>query len=287
MAAVLSLSGLPLGDLVVAHGDAISPELLWRAWEAPPPVFAAAVALSLLVLRGWLRLRRRAPAHAGRDRLALAGAAVAIGTLALVSPLDAVGEEYLLSGHMLQHVLIGDLAPALLLVALRGPLLLFVCPRPLLGRLPSIGPLPALGLWVSVTGAWHVPALYDYALEHRLAHDLEHALFVGAGTLVWWQLLRGPLSRPWGVAGYALALFALGMLLANALVLSYRPLYPAYAAQDERLLGLSPLADQQAAALVMLAEQALTLGTLALIVLRRHFRSEPRVAPAGRHPFAT
>ena len=131
-------------------------------------------------------------------------------------------------------------------------------------------------------------ALYDYALAHPLAHQLEHGLFVTIGLGVWWQLLRGPLRRPWGVLGYALALFSLGMLLANALVLAYRPLYPAYAAQDERLLGLSPLGDQQAAALVMLAEQALTLGTLALVLLRAHFRSLPRRSAAAveRHPFA-
>lgn len=250
----------------------------------------AAAVLLVLVLRGWLRLRRRAPAHAGRGRLAVALAAIAVGTFALVSPLEAVGDEYLLSAHMLQHVLIGDLAPALLLVALRGPLLLFVVPRALLRRLgvlARLGPAGALALWAVTIGGWHVPALYDAALAHPLVHDLEHALFVAAGAAVWWQLLRGPLSRPWGVLGYALTLFALGMLLANALVLSYRPLYPAYATQDERLFGLSPFADQQAAALVMLAEQALTLGTLAFVLLRAHFRTQPRLAASGRHPFAT
>jgi cytochrome c oxidase assembly factor CtaG len=252
------------------------------------PVLAAAAALAVLVVRGWLRLRRRAPAHATTGRLLLAAAAIAIGTLALCSPIDAVGEKYLLSAHMLQHVLIADLAPALLLVALRGPLLLFVCPRPLLGRLPQVAPAAALAFWALAIGAWHVPRLYGYALEHPVAHDLEHMLFVAAGTLVWWQLLRGRLARPWGVLGFALVLFVLGMLLADWLVFSDRPLYPAYAAQDERLLGMSPLADQQAAALVMLAEQALTLGTLAAVLLRAHFRASPReLAHAGRHPFAT
>lgn len=232
-----------------------------------------------LVVRGTVRLRRRGAArHAGGDRIALAAVAVGLVLLATSAPLDEAADERL-SVHMLQHVLLGDLAPALLLVALRGPLLVFVVPRPLLRRLRPPGPIPTLALWAAVLGAWHVPALYDYALSHELVHEVEHGLFAAVGFGVWWQLLRGPLRRPWGALGYALALFALGMLLANALVLSYRPLYPAYGS----------LGDQQAAALVMLAEQALTLGTLALVLLRAHFRALPRRPPAAaveRHPFA-
>src|SRR3989475_8929305 len=105
----------------------------WTTWDlAPLPVIAAAVALALFV-RGFLRLRRRGGArHADGWRVPLIVLALALATLSLVSPLDRAGDEFLLAAHMLQHVLLGDAAPALALVALRGPLLFFVLPAPIL-----------------------------------------------------------------------------------------------------------------------------------------------------------
>src|SRR6478752_6667654 len=114
--------------------------------------------------------------------------AVVLFVLPLVSPLDHLGDEELLSAHMLQHVLIGDAAPALLLVAVRGPLLFFLLPPFLLRPLASFRPLRALlsalliplvslGLWAVTIYAWHIPRFYDYAAAHQLVHDLEHLSF--------------------------------------------------------------------------------------------------------------
>jgi len=97
--------------------------------------------------------------------------ALALATLPLVSPLDQAGDKFLLSAHMLQHVLIGDAAPALALVVLRGPLLFFVLPAPILRVLGHrrrlrgtlaflLRPPVSLALWALVIGAWHVPAAY-------------------------------------------------------------------------------------------------------------------------------
>src|SRR3989440_13048626 len=105
----------------------------WTTWDlAQLPVVAAAVALALFA-GGFLRLRRRGGArHADGWRVLLIVLALALATLPLVSPLDRAGDEFLLAAHMLQHVLLGDTAPALALVALRGPLLFFVLPAPIL-----------------------------------------------------------------------------------------------------------------------------------------------------------
>jgi hypothetical protein len=95
---------------------------------APVPLAGAGITLALFA-RGFLRLRRRGGAgYVDRWRVALIVLALALATLPLVSPLDQAGDDYLLSAHMLQHVLLGDAAPALALVALRGPLLF--CLRP-------------------------------------------------------------------------------------------------------------------------------------------------------------
>ena len=154
---------------------------------------AAAVAL---YLAGRRRLRRRWRGDlAGAGRAALFIGGVAVVVLALVSPLDPIGEEYLLSGHMLPHLLLGDVGPVLIVLGLAGPLALFAVPRPVLRAVARRRPLRravrvvtlpavAIAVWIAVTAGWHVPLLFEYALAHRWAHDLEHASMFLAGMLV-------------------------------------------------------------------------------------------------------
>ena len=247
------------------------------------PIAAAGIAL-LLYVQAFLRLRRRGRSdHATLLNLGLFVAGVAVLTLALVSPLDAIGEDYLLSVHMTQHVLIGDVAPLLLMLGVRGPLSLFLLPPPLLRVLarpravrsalrfllrPSVG----FVCWTAAIAAWHIPAAYDYALGHPLAHELEHASFVLTGCLVWSQLVDPGRRRALSVngrIGYALGLVFAGHAVVHQLMFGTHALYPRYVAQHERLLGLSPLADQRGAALVMTVDQLLTFGTfIALSVAR-------------------
>lgn len=253
-------------------------------WEPASAILVlAAVALALFG-QALVRLRRRGRKdHASLGRALLFLAGVALAMLAVVSPLDRAGEDYLLSAHMLQHLLLGDAAPALLVLAVRGPLAFFLLPPLVLRPLAGLRPLRALlsflsrpsasfGVWALAFGAWHVPAAYDAALDHPLVHDLEHASFVLAGLLVWTQLLdptrHGRLSVGQRAA-YAVALFVAGQVLADVLVFS-GPLYPAYSEQPERLLGLSPAADQVRAGLLMMAEQIVTLGTCAALLLWTH-----------------
>ena len=139
----------------------------WTTWDFAPLVLVGAAIALLLFLDAFLLLRRRGRSdHAGWSRAALFVLAVALGTLPFVSPLDEAGDSYLVSAHMLQHVLIGDVVPALALVALRG-------------RSSSSFRL----------GVWHVPAAYDYALAHPIAHDLEHLSFIAVGLLAWTQIV--------------------------------------------------------------------------------------------------
>jgi putative membrane protein len=262
-------------------------------------VLAGAALALVLYCQGFVRLRRRGRAdHASLWRALAFVLGLTLLVLALVSPLDAIGEQYLLSGHMLQHVLIADTAAALIWLGLVTPLLYFFLPRPALIQIAHLRPLRALlsflvrpavsfAIWCLVMAAWHVPSVYDAALDNPALHDLEHACFIVAGLLVWYQLLdvtgHGALSRA-GRLAYALALFAAGQVLALLLIFSFEPLYPAYAAQTERLLGLSALTDQRLAGLVMMAEQMITLGTLAAFLLLATGRAE-RVR--GRRPSLT
>src|SRR3954447_7225856 len=154
-------------------------------WFADPLVLAPlAVLVAVYVMRF-----RSARAEAGgrgagpRQAIAFAGGMLAL-LAALVSPLDGLGEDYLFTAHMLQHVLLGDVAPLLLLLSLSRVIM-----RPATRRLmkleralgPFAHPVTGLVLWLFLMYLWHVPALYNAALEHPVIHALEHAAFFTAG----------------------------------------------------------------------------------------------------------
>ena len=271
---------------------ATPPDELWTAWSPDLLALSLAAVAVAFFLQGWRRLHRRRPELAPWTRIPLFLAGVALVLLGLVSPLDAIAEEYLQSAHMLQHVLIADLGIALTLVAVRGPLALFFLPRDLLAPLARVRvlrralafllrPAVAISLWVATLVAWHVPALYEAALDSPAIHRLEHLSFVVVGLLVWTLIidpahhLRLTVNERIGVA---VLLFWIGQVLSYVIVFGFEPYYDVYAEQPERLFGLSPLADQRLAGVVMMVEQALTLG-VALVLL---FRSARRARPAAR-----
>jgi cytochrome c oxidase assembly factor CtaG len=263
--------------------------LAHAAWSAPPAVLGIAALVALLFAQGWLRLRQRGRADlASWSRVALFALGLAIALAGLVSPIDTLGEDDLLSLHMLQHVLIGDLAVALGIVAVRGPLFVFLLPAAVLGPLARsplrralgalLRPRVAFVLWAANLAVWHVPTLYDAALRHPVLHDFEHACWVTAGLLVWTLLVdpgaHGRLTVGGRVA-LAAAMFACGQVLTDVLVFSFHGLYPAY----HGAYGLSAHTDQQLAGVVMMVEQLLTLGTLAAVLLRTRSR-RTRLVPA-------
>ncbi|MGH3008176.1 MAG: cytochrome c oxidase assembly protein [Gaiellaceae bacterium] len=254
-----------------------------------PVVFAAVAAL--LFAQGVVRLRRRGRADlAGWDRVALFAAGLGVTVFALVGPLDRLADNDLLSAHMGQHVLIGDLGPALMIAALRGPLLVFLLPAPVLAPIARnarvravlgtlLRPRVAFSLWALNLAVWHVPYLYDTALAHQNLHDFEHLCWTVCGILVWTLLVDPGSHRRLTVGGrvaLAAALFAAGQILTDVLVFSFTPLFPAY----QGAYGLSALADQQIAGLVMMAEQLLTLGICVALLLRPRWRPHAHLAAA-------
>jgi putative membrane protein len=184
---------------------------------------------------------------------------------ALVSPIDGLGENYLFSAHMVQHVLLGDIAPLLILLGLSRVIM-----RPATRRLMRVeralgslaSPAAAIALWLGVMYFWHVPALYDAATENALIHLLEHASFFAAGLALWWPLIQPvPMRRrltglqPVGyIAAAKAGLAALGLYLAW----STTALYPYYE-QTPRIWGLTPVEDQNIGGVLMMAEQSFTL----------------------------
>lgn len=254
-----------------------------------PVVFAAFAAA--LFAQAVLRLRKRGRADlAGWDRIALFALGLGVTLFALVGPLDRLADDELLSAHMGQHVVIGDLGVALMVVAVRGPLLVFLLPAPVLAPLARssrvravlgtlLRPPVAFALWAANLAIWHVPYLYDLALEHQNLHDFEHLCWAVCGVLVWTLLVDPGSHRRLTVGGrvaLAAAMFAAGQILTDVLVFSFTPLYPWY----HGAYGLSALADQQVLGLVMMVEQLLTLGVCVALLLRPRWLPRSRVATA-------
>jgi cytochrome c oxidase assembly factor CtaG len=251
-------------------------------WLADPAVLAPIALLVVIYVRRFLAVRRddgprgATPLHA----VAFAGAVLAL-VAALVSPIDGLGEDYLFSAHMLQHVLLGDIAPLLLLLSLSRVML-----RPLTRRLmgieralgPLASPFTAIFVWLGTMYLWHIPALYDAALEHPLIHVLEHFSFFGAGLALWWPLVQPiPMRRtltglqPLGyIAAAKGGLAALGLLLAWSST-AYYPFYE----DVPRIWGLSAVEDQNVAGVIMMVEQSLTLVLVMVwVFVRMLTRSE-------------
>ena len=259
--------------------------------DAVVPVLAAAVA-ALLFAQAVVRLRRRGRADlAGWDRVALFTAGLGVTLFALVGPLDNLADEKLLSAHMAQHVLIGDLGPALMVTALRGPLLVFFLPAPILAPLARnarvravfgtlLKPRVAFSLWAANLAIWHVPYIYDLALAHQNLHNFEHACWVFCGFLVWTLLVDPGSHRRLTVGGrvaLAASMFAAGMILSDVLIFTFTPLYPFY----HGAYGISALLDQQLAGIVMTVEQLVTLGICVALLLRPRWSRSRRARLAA------
>jgi cytochrome c oxidase assembly factor CtaG len=275
----------------------LTTENLWLAWSFQPVVIGSGLVAIGVFVHGWRRLRARRADLAPWTRIPLFVAGVVVTVLAIVSPIDRIGERYLQSVHMLQHVLIADLGIALTLVAVRGPLTVFFLPRDLLVPLARVDGLRRLlrfllrpgisyAVWVVVLVSWHVPRFYEAALHHRYWHDLMHLSFVAGGLLVWTQIIDPSRHRRLTLGerlGYTALVFWTGQIMAYVILFEFRPLFSTYVDQPVRLLGLSPLTDQKLAGLVMMVEQTATVGIAFILLLRASRRQRSRVAAAVAH----
>jgi cytochrome c oxidase assembly factor CtaG len=249
-------------------------------WTFDPLQVAMLVVLGLAYARRAATLRARGhPVPWARVACFTAGLLVLV--VAVVSPVHELAEEYLFV-HMLQHVLLGDLAPLLVLAGLTGPLL-----RPLLalgpvGRLRALAnPLVAFGVWATTLLVWHLPVLYDAAVRHEAVHALEHFSFFAAGIALWLPVVETLPAPEWFGTGsklvYIVAVRSVESLLGNVLLwIAGTPLYGVYVRHHE-LIVITPATDQSLAGAVMLVEGTLvTLPVLVVLFLRLQTEAEAR-----------
>jgi putative membrane protein len=215
--------------------------------------------------------------------------------VALISPLHSVG-EHLFSVHMVQHLLLTLVAAPLLLLSSSMPVLLWALPprdRLTLGRLVGRpGPLQSLlrgltqpliagSLFVATQWVWHLPVGYQWALEYRWAHYLEHISFFVTAVLFWWPVigappLPSPLNYPARLA-YTFLAWLPNTVLGAGITLSRAPLYPFYVASATSS-GVDPAFDQQLAGLIMWIPGDLLFATILMLLFAAYLRHEERQA---------
>jgi cytochrome c oxidase assembly factor CtaG len=260
----------------VAHA---SPSLL-TSWRFEPYQFVPIASVAVLYALRVRTLRRRGtPPPRWREFLFWLGLVLVL--LSLASPIDAFAEEEFLFMHMIQHVLLGDLAPLCFVVALTGPILQPLLRFHWLNRLRVLThPFVALPLWVLNLAVWHVPFMYEGALHHDAIHALEHFCFFTAGGLMWACVVETLPGPEWFGTGFKLGYIASVRLfetgLGNAFLWSGTVFYPFYVHEHERW-GISPLHDQALAGTVMMIEGSIvTIAALAWLFLRLAAEGELR-----------
>ena len=238
------------------------------SWVGPATAVVGLAAGGLIYTAGWRRYRRRLPGRFAASHLAAFLGGLASLWVAIASPLDEAAEA-LLSAHMVQHILLLTVAPALLLLG--DPLL------PLLRGLPDawrrslvapllrwrslraavhwlVHPLAALVLSSIIFWSWHLPTVYQLALRVPAIHLVEHAAFLAGGLLFWYPVVLPWPGRPRWPSGamipYLLAADVQNTVLAAVLTFSDRVLYPSYQFHG-RATEAAALADQVLAGVIM------------------------------------
>ena len=241
---------------------------IFADWSIPVWLTLTILVTAAVYLRGWLAIRKTRAAQFSCLRLVSLLAGLCVLWLAIGSPMDGFADA-LLSAHMVEHLLLMSAVPPLLLWGL--PVV------PLLRGLPAflrrfvLGPILRVSLlrrfvhwlvtpvvaWLAMNLtflAWHIPAAYDFALEHENWHAVEHLCFLVSSTLFWWCILRPwPASRQpgtWAILLYLVSADIVNTVLSALLAFCGRPVYRHYL-DHANAFQVSPLDDQVLGAVIM------------------------------------
>jgi putative membrane protein len=243
------------------------------SWPFDPTVYAGLVALFF----GHAWLARRVDDAETKHTLYF-GLGLLTLWVALETPIDIISDHSLDSAHMLQHVLLGFVAPPLMLLGLSRDMAGVLTRFPLIRAVTE--PIAAQVVAAAVMIAWHIPALYDATLHDESLHVVEHLTFIGAGLVLYWPVLQATSAHArWKLAPPIMLLYMLVATLpqdAIALVLlfSREPFYEFYVHVPRLVPSLTPIIDQTIAGAVLMVLGKATFTVTGLAVFFRWFGSE-------------
>lgn len=245
------------------------------SWPLDPTVYLGLAALYLG--HAWLAcgaddLKRRHSLYFGLGLITI--------WAALESPIDTLADNSLDSIHMLQHVMLGFVAPPLMLLGLSSGMVARLVRVPGVRALTE--PIPAQVIACVVMIGWHVPVLYDATLHSEPFHVAEHLTFIGSGTVLYWPMLKATSAHAgWQMSPGAKLLYILVATLpqdavALALIFSRVPFYEYYTHVPRLVASLTPLIDQTVAGAVLMIFGKAAMVVAALAVFIEWFSKERR-----------
>jgi cytochrome c oxidase assembly factor CtaG len=248
-------------------------------WSFEPLQIVPTAIVAVLYLRRARTLARRGQ-PVPRWRQVMFWSGIGLTIIALNSPVDELGEQHFFFMHMLQHVIIGDLAPLCFVLGMTGPLLRPVLALPVVDRLRVLAhPLIALPLWAVDLYIWHIPLFYDAALHHNAVHALEHLMFFTCGCLMWEPVIETLPAPEWfgtgAKLGYVAVVRLIEAVLGNVFIWSSSAIYSVYRHPPQ--WGITPAHDVNLGGIVMMAEGSIvTIVVLVWLFLKLAAESELR-----------
>lgn len=245
-------------------------------WEPSILIGLAILTAAYFYAVGPLREKKRLGPPASRSQVTYFVLATLTLVLALLSPLDAIGDSYLFSVHMVQHLLLATLWPPLMLAAIPAWLARWML-RPPLSWVWAFCCYPAVAI-ILFNGniyLWHAPPLYDATLQSEGIHILEHLTFMIFGLCLWWPVLSPIPEQRQSYPMQLLYLFANGMfMMVLGIVFTFAPdpIYSPYVSAP-RLWGISAATDQQIGGLIMWYPGNLPYAAVLAAVFYRWFDS--------------
>lgn len=259
---------------------------LAELWAVPPVEVSALLIAALLYA---FAVRRVGGVTPGRQASFYCGIALILA--AVCSPLGGVAQQGLLTAHMLQHTLIGAVAPLLLLLGMPRPFATAIIPPRWQARLIRLQhPVLAFGLWTVTTVIWLLAPVHHAVLENQAVWIIQQASFLAFGLLLWAPVVEClPAPRWFGTgwkSGYMTGVWFVGLITANVYWFSGTAFYSSHAAAAEAW-GVQPLEDQANAGTVMMVVHCmLALGATTYLFFRQAREGElsQRMIEAGIDP---
>ena len=256
----------------------------WTLWAVPPVEFALVVLLAASLAAA---IRRVEPRR--RGAIAYAVAAVVVLLLAIGSPVGGLAQGGMFAAHMAQHVLIGAVAPLLVLLAIPRARPAEARVHPLIAILTN--PIVAFLAWMAATFIWLLPWVHHQVYMHPAAWTLQQVSFFVFGIALWAPVTERFVVAPvWFGTGakclYMLGVWSVGLTLANIYWFAGSAFYPSHTAAA-RSWGLSPMQDQANAATIMMATHCLlAFGAITVLFFRqsREDSLQQRLIEAGLDP---
>jgi putative membrane protein len=261
----------------------------WR-WVPYPGVWAFVLTLAAMYA-ALLRSERARGSQVRRGRVFCFAAGVLALWVALDWPVGALGAGYLASVHMVQFLLIGVLAPPLLLNGIPDAAWRRLLTRPrLLGVLDTVThPLFAMAAFTVTIAVTHWPRVVDTLMASQLGSFALDMTWLAAGLVFSWPVASPVPERRWMTypvkIGHLLAASVLNTGVFAYLTFSTLPVYAIYELAPP-ISGLTAREDQRVAGLLMKIGGAPILWTWISILFTRWYRESTRDddAPGGAAP---